>query len=54
MTKNDLGTGLASGAKTEFLAWNNFRFARNPPRIEAKRGEHFLQVDSAGLSEGKT
>ena len=25
--------------------WDYFRFARNPSRVDAKRGDHFLQAD---------
>src|SRR5712692_11474253 len=28
---------------------HNFRVARNPSRIDAKRGDHFLQADFTGL-----
>jgi hypothetical protein len=27
------------------LDWNNFRSARDPSRIDAKRGDHFPQAD---------
>jgi hypothetical protein len=29
--------------------WNYFRVARNPSRIDVKRGDHFLQADIPGL-----
>jgi hypothetical protein len=28
---------------------HTFRFARYPPRVDAKRGDHFLQADFSGL-----
>ena len=30
---------------TGLLARNNFRLGRNPSRVDAKRGDHFLQAD---------
>src|ERR1700676_3379907 len=32
------------------LARNNFRLARNPSRVDAKCGDHLLQVDLPGLN----
>jgi hypothetical protein len=29
------------------FGWINFRFPRNPSRIDANRGGHFLQADSS-------
>ena len=31
---------------------NNFRLRRNPSRVDAKRGDHFLQEDLSGLIQG--
>ncbi len=28
---------------------NDFRLARNPSRVDAKRGDHFLQANISGL-----
>ena len=28
-----------------------FRFARDPPGIDAKRADHFLQADASGLDQ---
>jgi hypothetical protein len=42
-----IGQGLISRGR-----WGSFRVTRNPSRVSAKRGDHFLQADLPGLGYG--
>jgi hypothetical protein len=46
LTNQDLAS---QNVPTSLLTQNNFRFARDPSRIDAKRGDHCLQADFTGL-----
>src|SRR4029077_309640 len=41
-TNQDLAS---QNVPTSLLTQNNFRVARNPSRVDAKRGDHFLQAN---------
>ena len=40
-----LGVTIMELSRTGLLARDCFRLARNPPRVDVKRGDHFLQAN---------